>query len=95
MRIVSPSIFTVVFVALFVFPFYAAFGLDAATMSALRERAAQWMPLQSDVEVDTIAEEEIPLCELVISEDARQMRLLSPQRVVLRNFADKIGRAHV
>ena len=91
MRIVSFSIFTVVFIALFVFPFCTAFGLDAATMSALRERAAKWAPLQSDVEIDPIAEEEIPLCELVISEDARQMKLLSPQRVVLRNFADTDG----
>jgi len=86
MRIVSPSIFTAVFIALLVFPL-CVFG----DMSALRDTAARWMPLQSDVEIDLIAEEEITLCELVISDDFRQMRLLSPQRVVLRNFADTDG----
>ena len=87
MRIVSCSFF----VALLVFPFFAAFGQDS--MSVLRERAAKWQPLQSDVEVDPITEEEIPLCELVISEDFRQMKLLSPQKLVLRNFADTDGDA--
>ncbi|MCL2710440.1 MAG: TlpA family protein disulfide reductase [Planctomycetaceae bacterium] len=89
MRIVSSSIFTVVFVALLVFPFDTAFGQD--TLAVHRERAAKAMPIQSDVEFDLIAEEEIPLCELIISEDARQMRLLSPQKVMLRNFMDTDG----
>ena len=78
-----------VFVALFAFPLCALSGQDSR--SALREGAAKWRPLQHDVDIDLIAEEEIPLCELVISDDARQMRLLSPQKVVLRNFADTDG----
>ena len=60
-------------------------------MLVLREQAAKTMPLQSDVEIDLISDEEIALCELVISEDARQMRLLSPQKVILRYFADIDG----
>lgn len=66
-----------------------AFGQE--TLSAYRDAAAKEKPLQSDVDMDTIAEEEIPLCELVISDDKRQMRLLSPQKVVLRNFVDADG----
>ena len=89
MRIVSRSIFAVVFIALLVFPFRTAFGQD--TLSEHRERAAKWLPIQGDVEIDPIAEAEIPLCELIISEDARQMRLLSPQKVILRYFADTDG----
>ena len=87
MRIVSLS----VFIVFLVFPLCAVVGQD--TMSVLRDRAAKWMPLQNDVEIDLISEEEIPLCELIISEDFRQMRLLSSQRVPLRNFADTDGDA--
>ena len=92
MRIIVPAIFTVVFAPLLVFPFCAAFGQD--TMSVHRERAAKWQPLQSDVEIDSIAEEEIALCELITSEDGRQMKLLSPQKIVLRHFADTNGDAN-
>ena len=88
MRNVSYS----VFIALIIFPFCTAFGQqDANTMLVLRERAAKWQPLQRDIEIDAIAEEEIAMCELIISPDFRQMRLLSPQKVVLRNFADTDG----
>ena len=92
MRIVTPSIFIAVFIALFVYPYCTALGQDN-TMLVLRERAAKWLPIQSDVEIDPIAEEEIAMCELVISEDFRQMRLLSPQKIVLRNFSDTDGDA--
>ena len=74
------------FIALFVFPFCAVFGQDS--IQARRDAAAKTKPLQSDVEIDLVADEEIALCELVVSDDYRQMRLLSPQKVVLRNFAD-------
>ena len=91
MRIAFP-IFTAVFIVLLAFPFCTTFGQDA--LSVHRERAAKTIPLQSDVEIDPIAEEEIPLCELIISDDARQMRLLSPQKVPLRHFADTDGDAN-
>ena len=78
-----------IFLVLFTFPLCALLGQD--TRSALREGAAKWKPLQSDVEMDLIADEEIPLCDLVISDDARKMKLLSPQKIVLRNFADTDG----
>ena len=93
------------FVVLFVLPFCSVFGQDARfgrnaksvlrnpspEMLAIRDAAAKTTPIQRDVEIDIIANEEIPLCELVISEDARQMWLLSPQNIVLRYFADTDG----
>ena len=72
-------------------PFCSAFGQDAK--SAARENAAKWKPLQSDVEIDLIADDEIATIELVVSADNRQMKLLSPQKVVLRNFADTNDKA--
>jgi hypothetical protein len=78
-----------IFIALFALPFCSVFGQD--TKSALRDAAAKTRPIQRDVEMDVIADEEIPQCELVISEDARTMRLMSPQNVVLRHFADTDG----
>ena len=75
------------FIALLTLPICAA----QETKSALRDAAAKTKPIQRDVDIDLIANEEIPLCELVVSEDARQMRLLSPQNVVLRHFADTDG----
>ena len=53
-----------------------------------RAQAAKTRPVQNDVEIDPIAAEEIPMCELVVSADNRQMKLLSPQKIVLRNFAN-------
>ena len=88
-RVLMKTVSYSVVIALLIFPFCAAFGQE--TMLVHRERAAKAMPVQSDVEIDLIAEEEIALCELVISADARQMRLLSPQKIVLRNFVDTDG----
>ena len=96
-----------VFVALLVFPFCSVFGQDARfgknaksvlrnpspDMLATRDHAAKTMPIQRDVDCDAISEEDMPLCDLVISEDARKMWLLSPQNVVLRYFADIDGDA--
>ena len=79
----------------FFIPFCTLFGQDTkSALSAQREFAAKWKPLQSDVEIDLIAEEDVTLCELVISDDNRRMTLLSPQKVVLRNFADTDGEAN-
>jgi hypothetical protein len=77
------------FAALFVFSFCTVFGQN--DKSALRDGAAKWKPLQSDIEIDTIASEDIPQCDLVVSADARQMKLVSPQKVILRFFADTDG----
>ena len=74
------------FITLLLFPFSNVFG--QSEMEALRDYAARFTPLQSDVEIDLISEQEIPLCELVVSEDQRTMTLVSPQGVVLRRFAD-------
>jgi hypothetical protein len=78
-------------IALFLIPCCAAFG--QVTKEQLRNGVAAAKPLQSDVDIDTIANEEIPLCDVVVSEDARQVRLLSPQKVVLRHFVDTDGDA--
>ena len=96
-----------VFVAVFIIPFCSAFGQDARfgknaksvlrnpspETLAIRDAAAKTKPIQRDVDCDTISEEEMPLCDLVISEDARQMWLMSPQNIVLRYFADTDGDA--
>ena len=77
-------------IALLILP--VAFG--QGEMEAYREAAAKERPLQSDIAIDPIAEQEIPLCELVVSDDRRQMTLLSPatpQRIVLRRFSDTDG----
>jgi len=76
---------------LFVLSFCAVFGQDGREMETLRARAAKWKPLQTDIDIDPIADEEISLCELVVSKDNRQISLLSPQKVVLRFFADTDG----
>ena len=81
-----------VFVAALILPLCNVFGQSTPTLEQIREHAAKMQPLQRDVEVDIIKDEEIPLCELVISEDKRHMQLLSPQRVVLRYFADTVGK---
>ncbi|MDR0327936.1 MAG: TlpA family protein disulfide reductase [Planctomycetaceae bacterium] len=85
MKKISPFLFFV----LCTLPLCSVFGQDSK--SAHREAAAKTRPIQRDIDIDLIKEEEIPLCELVISDDARQMRLLSPQKVVLRHFADTDG----
>jgi len=84
MKVFSYSLF----IAFVILPF-AVLGQDSK--QALRDGAARWKPLQSDVEIDTITDEEIPLCELIISDDNRRMKLLNPQKVVLRNFLDTDG----
>jgi len=60
-------------------------------MPAFREAAAKEQPLQRDVAIDPITEQEIPLCELIVSDDRRQMTLLSSQKIVLRRFSDTDG----
>ena len=81
--------------ALFLFPMSVfAQASSQGEMAAFREAAAKELPLQSDVEIDPIAEQEIPHCELIVSEDRRQMTLLSPQRIVLRRFSDTDGDEH-
>jgi hypothetical protein len=91
----------------FFLPLCSVFGQDARfgknaksvlrnpspEMLAIRDAAAKTMPVQRDVDCDAISAEEIALCDLVISEDARQMWLMSPQNIVLRYFADTDGDA--
>ena len=72
-------------------PFSPALGQDSREIQIRREQAAKTRPVQSDVEIDLIADTEIPLCTLTISEDNRQMTLLSPQKTVLRKFVDASG----
>ena len=80
------------FLALLMVPVtFSPVAFGQGEMEAFREAAAKEQPLQRDVAIDSIAEQEIPLCELVVSEDRRQMTLLSPQRIVLRRFADTDG----
>jgi hypothetical protein len=71
---------------LFVLPLCAVFGQN--DLETYRMSVAKWKPLQTDVDVDPIADVEIPLCKLDVSDDKRQTRLLSPQGILLRFFAD-------
>ncbi|MDR0521027.1 MAG: TlpA family protein disulfide reductase [Planctomycetaceae bacterium] len=89
MIFVRPSFVCVSLFSLAAFFTEASFGQESKTSTL--EHAAKLKPIQNDVEIDTLSPEEIARCELVVSEDNRVMKILSPQKVPLRIFSDTNG----
>ncbi|MDR3234497.1 MAG: hypothetical protein LBT46_12685 [Planctomycetaceae bacterium] len=75
---------------LYTFAFFvtAALVLAQDKDKALLEQALNMKPIQSDAEIDIPSAEEAAQCELVVSDDNSRMKLLGPQKQILRVFID-------
>ncbi|MDR3181407.1 MAG: hypothetical protein LBT89_00560 [Planctomycetaceae bacterium] len=76
------------FLYIFTFLFAGTFVLAQDNNKVLLEHALKMKPVQSDTAVDVPGAEESGRCELVVTADNSQMRLLGPQKQLLRVFID-------